>query len=218
MSTDAILCFSRASLQSDWLPEQGALAISWEALHRWLSTQCHWCWMERAAAEEDPCWKQPIPYVLACDSRGHIAAYRRRGTERRLHGLWSLGIGGHVEGVDAHADLGETLLACARREIQEELQCAPDALQFLGILNEEQTAVGHVHWGLVFKVHIADPPAFTADLGHLCWLSPEDAMTLPLECWSRLAMELLARKSKLATADDAPEKSLSSNANPGGEP
>ena len=56
--------------------------------------------LPRSAAERDPDFKQLIPYA-ALRHRDKVFAYRRGGgAETRLHGRWSIGIGGHVNPAD----------------------------------------------------------------------------------------------------------------------
>ena len=56
---------------------------------------------ERDAVEEDPSLKQVIPYAVIARAGG-IFCFRRsnRGGERRLFGLRSIGVGGHVNPED----------------------------------------------------------------------------------------------------------------------
>jgi predicted NUDIX family phosphoesterase len=131
--------------------------------------------VERAVAEQTPAWKQWIPYcVLRCRSAvasPHEGLEPARGTldgvfrvertsgqgEARLHGAWSIGLGGHVEPVDRGdgdgtehgAGFFERALA---RELAEELRLGTSlpAPRFVGLLNDEQTPVGRVHAGLVY--------------------------------------------------------------------
>ncbi len=187
----SILVVARRAIPPAWLPGEGAVALPWEVLAAWLE-RAPWAWRPREAVEEDPAWKQPIPYVLLQAPDGRLAAYPRRGSEARLHGLWSVGLGGHVERADGGTPLS-AIRACARRELREEagLALAPS---FLGCINEERTAVGAVHWGLVFVAQ-ADPAWLRAgeELAGLCWVHPEDARALGLERWSLLALSLLEK-------------------------
>jgi predicted NUDIX family phosphoesterase len=124
----------------------------------------------RPAAEANPAWKQWIPYcVLRCAAAGTAAdagardagvflVRRTRGqSEARLHGAWSIGLGGHVEPVDA-TGAGAAFFACAlRRELSEELDLRGLALpepRFVGVLNDDATEVGAVHAGLVYVVDV----------------------------------------------------------------
>jgi len=193
-----ILILERAAMPDNWLPHEGILPLSWSALCREISScDLRWRWMPRSEAENDPCWKQPIPYILLRDRNKMVALYQRCGTESRLDGCCSVGVGGHVERVDDAGSLPETLLACARRELAEEiLGCRAD-LHFLGMINEEITAVGRVHWGLLFTANLTEPVVASNELGELRWLPPKQAATLELEIWSRLALKLQIQQGGL---------------------
>ena len=195
MREQEILVFDREAVPTAWLPEEAALPLPWPELTAWLTGAVSaGRWMGREQAEADPRWKQPIPYLVLRDPTGAVAAYRRSGSEGRLHGLWSVGVGGHVERCDETASLAGTLLACARRELAEELHLAAGAAEpgpFLGLVNEELTEVGRVHWGLVFEVRCKERPRPGSELRDLRWLPPAEALALPLERWSRLALALL---------------------------
>ncbi len=206
MTRHHILCFSRAALPADWLPETGHLALPWPRLLDTLAPQCTTLWLPRDRAEHDIRWKQPIPYVLIEDRTGHLALYQRQGSEARLHGLWSLGVGGHVERIDERPGLGDTLLACAWREVEEELGEPPRELRFLGLINEEKSTVGQVHWGLVFHARIDGSPRHSPELGPVHWHEP-DSIGQPLELWSRLALQLYR---KLAVSPGATGPPLTS--------
>src|SRR5208337_4189957 len=61
----------------------------------------HLVYLNRSAAEQNKRYKQLIPYVLLM-CQGRILRYRRgkAGGETRLHGLYSVGIGGHISEED----------------------------------------------------------------------------------------------------------------------
>ena len=164
-------------------------------------------------AEQNPRWKQAIPYVLVCNGDTELAVYRRNGREKRLQGRYSLGIGGHIETMDEKPELGQTLLSCAHRELREELGTSPLKLDFLGLINEEQTAAGRVHWGLVFQASVSAKIPHSDDLGPLRWLSPQQAANLPLEHWSHLALSLREKHHKPVTPDKRATTNLSSTRN-----
>ncbi len=76
--------------------------------------------LPRPAAEVDPSYKQIIPYVSIL--RGdQVFATRRlsKGGENRLHGLVSLGVGGHITHSDEND--GNWMLVCLRREVEDEV-------------------------------------------------------------------------------------------------
>lgn len=113
----------------------------------------HGFFVERRHAETQPDLKQVIPY--ATFERGDDLFLMRRlgkGGEARLHGKLSVGVGGHINPVDGAAD---ALDAGLRREIEEEV--AVDGTwraEPAGVLNDDSTAVGAVHFGLVYRVFV----------------------------------------------------------------
>jgi predicted NUDIX family phosphoesterase len=119
----------------------------------------------RAPAEVDPSLKQLIPYcTITCGDETLCVERLRTQGERRLHGLLSIGIGGHVEPRDAGPG---RLRRALDRELQEELVLPdlgdPLPTAFLGLLNDDANPVGAVHAGLVFRLAIA--PARRAEVG-----------------------------------------------------
>src|SRR2546422_11719117 len=104
----------------------------------------------RAGVEEDPSFKQIIPYLLV-RHRGRLFLVQRstEGGETRLHGKYSIGVGGHINrgGVEGAQDV---LDAGMKREMEEELlvrgtwQARPG-----GVLKDASNPVGQGRFGLV---------------------------------------------------------------------
>ena len=107
--------------------------------------------VERAAAETEPLWKQVIPYcILRRGDDVFVTTRLPAQGEKRLHGLRSIGIGGHVNPADGGED---RLLAGLRREVEEEVELEPGwVARPLGLVNDDTTEVGSVHVGLVFGI------------------------------------------------------------------
>jgi predicted NUDIX family phosphoesterase len=157
-------------------------------------------WLPRSVAETDPTHQQWIPYGLIREPSGRWACYRRRGTETRLIGSRSLGIGGHINPVDAPAagvggaPWGALFWNGFLRELAEELPDAvPGSSRFLGLIREAQSPVGRVHLGVVF-LHLTSRalPMDPGELAPLEWVEdPEAPECADLELWSHLAVELL---------------------------
>lgn len=135
--------------------------------------------VDREQAERTPAWKQWIPYcMLRCGDwspegdprhRGVLLVQRtRRGGEARLHGSWTIGLGGHIEPVDAdrldraRIDPKAFFQAALQRELDEEL-VLPEAplppAELLGLINDDSTEVGSVHAGLVYSLDVGMPLA-----------------------------------------------------------
>ncbi len=203
-TAEMVLCSRTADLPAAWLPEAGCIPLSEDQLKATLAP-IRPVWLPRSQAETDASYKQWISYTLLADPHGRWAAYPRQGSETRLHGNWSLGIGGHVNPVDQPAVVvpGDSLWSRLlwngfQRELAEEY---PSAVQgqsrFLGLIHEHLTPVGRVHLGAVFLHRTALPPAPpSAELSGLVWLDPAllDTPAWPLdrfELWSRLALDLV---------------------------
>ncbi|MCU0863277.1 MAG: hypothetical protein MUC36_05775 [Planctomycetes bacterium] len=132
--------------------------------------------VDRPTAERTPAWKQWIPYcVLRCGgpdwpslpaaARGVFVVQRTSGqSEARLHGAWSIGLGGHIEPLDRRTGPGAAFFAAAlHRELTEELDLGGIELpapRLLGLINDDSTEVGQVHAGLAYAV---DLPLALAD-------------------------------------------------------
>ncbi len=113
----------------------------------------HGLYRRRAEVEEDPRFKQIIPYGVV--RRGdEVFVFQRLGGggEARLHHLYSLGVGGHIN----RADVGEEdpLEVGMERELEEELEfLGPREVRWIGVLNDDRNPVSAVHFGLVYEVH-----------------------------------------------------------------
>jgi predicted NUDIX family phosphoesterase len=112
--------------------------------------------IDRAEAEEDPSFKQIIPYcVLVHD--GRICVYERgvTGGEKRLAKKASIGIGGHINPVDVTSEDGYFDRAAyenaVTRELREELRIGSNITlrRVAGVINDDSNPVGSVHLGIV---------------------------------------------------------------------
>jgi len=119
----------------------------------------------REEVEDDPGFKQLIPYVIFrhTDELGRQTVFQyTRGSgmgEGRLHRKHSVGIGGHISAVDANSG-GDTTPyeEGMRRELQEEVRIdTPYASRCVGLINDDQTEVGSVHLGVVYLFEVEQP-------------------------------------------------------------
>ena len=156
--------------------------------------------MDRGKAENDPSFKQIIPYALF-HHNGKYLHYTRgeSGGESRLHAQGSVGVGGHINPVDERADpLGKaTYLAGVEREIDEELNITGGHQnRIVGLLNDDINDVGKVHLGVVhiFDLESEDVTSAEDALANLAFQSPEDLkgkLHGSLETWSRFCVDEL---------------------------
>ena len=150
--------------------------------------------IERRYAETHPEFKQPIPYVAICQE-DKVLCLTRLSTqgEKRLHGKKSIGVGGHINPCDQSA--GDIFANACHRELHEELILPNDAALLLtpvGIINDDTSAVGAVHLGLVYSldasqldVSIRETDAMAGEFQTLSDLrSLASSSESPFETWS----------------------------------
>jgi len=121
----------------------------------------HTSYRPRGEVEQDPGFKQLIPYVIFrhVDDQGRATVFqytRGKGMgEGRLHSKRSVGIGGHISAVDAQPrSSGNPYEDGMRRELDEEVSIdTPYTARCVGLINDDRTEVGSVHLGVV---HIFD--------------------------------------------------------------
>ena len=103
---------------------------------------------DRAEINED--WRQTIPYVTFVDN-GRILVVKRteNQSEKRLHNLYSIGIGGHINDSDGK-DPTEAFKKGLFREIEEEIDAEIFDLKFIGLINDLSKEVSRVHIGFFY--------------------------------------------------------------------
>lgn len=159
----------------------------------------HHEYRRRGDMEQDPSFKQPIPYCLIVDAdTGKIFAYQRgtkveTTTESRLHGKWSLGLGGHID--DDHKGDIEPLKISLMRELEEEIGLTnPHQVDVLGYINDDSNDVGQVHLGVVYRVVVKDPQITLSDeiaTGQFYTVEElrEEFANADVETWSRILFD-----------------------------
>jgi predicted NUDIX family phosphoesterase len=156
--------------------------------------------MDRGKAEDDPSFKQLIPYALFHHNGKYLHYTRgKSGGESRLHAQGSVGVGGHINPVDERADpLGKaTYLAGVEREIDEELNITGGHQnRIVGLLNDDSNDVGKVHLGVVhiFDLESEDVTSAEDALANLAFQSSDDLtgkLHGSLETWSRFCIDEL---------------------------
>ncbi len=203
---ERVLCFERKLL--DELGVFQGLSLEVERYLPVLASSSHLLYLNRSEAEHDKRYKQLIPYVLLiCGDK--ILRYRRGkgGQETRLHGLCSVGVGGHISEEDHGlftSDRGYQ--EGMRRELMEEVGVDAASEPPLAAINDDSTEVGQVHFGVVHVVRVSDESIAGGRSGIV---GPEfvrmaDAIknASGTESWSRFCLErleaLLAKAGSLA--------------------
>lgn len=210
---ERVLCFERQLLEKPGVFQ--GLSLDIDKYLPVVTAPEHILYLNRSEAENDRRYKQLIPYVLVlCHDR--ILRYRRGkgGQETRLHGLYSVGIGGHISEED------NGLFSSAfgyhegmRRELKEEVAVEEVNEAAVAVINDDSTDVGYVHFGVVHVLHVANENVAGRRSGIVSpeFIPVEAAAKDPsvYESWSRFCVEnlgLLLAKSAAAVKAALPPR------------
>jgi predicted NUDIX family phosphoesterase len=167
----------------------------------------------RGDVEDDPTFKQVIPYVVVCDRKDRFLVYNRgeEGGEKRLANKWSIGFGGHVGREDCRGDFPPALPGttqrfmqyAAMRELTEELEGWPVphavtgdapvsyeavAMFNLAFIQLEDTPVNSVHFGVVMKafcdLRYPEEIGPKSEIAEVKWVNRQDLFNYEMEDWS----------------------------------
>lgn len=224
MKQEKILCIARKNLEQAVDLHAGIVPLSSIEANQ-LFSSIPYCFIDRNIAEHDSSFKQVIPYCILQNEQGDFFVYDRKGSESRLHGFSSLGIGGHINETDTGTDLFSIIISGATRELIEELPSLRDILPALfqklvsaqqdallvqhapsivmhGLINEELSTVGSVHVGLVIGLVVSAEMIVDVDteLFEWRWVSAQELRLDSFETWSQLAYRLLLAKHAKITA------------------
>jgi len=192
---ERVLCFERKLLE-DLGVFQG-LSLDVDRYLPVVTASKNITYRNRSEAELDRRYKQLIPYVLVL-CNGKILRYRRGkgGGEKRLHGLYSVGIGGHISEEDNGLFTNAVCYhESMRRELMEEVAIDEGKEAAVALINDDSSDVGYVHFGVVHVLSVADEDVAGRRSGIL---APEfvpiaeaakDATEY--ESWSRFCLEQL---------------------------
>ncbi len=163
--------------------------------------------MPRSKAEKDPSYKQIIPYVImACD--GKYLSYVRgaKAGEKRLLGNMSIGIGGHINPIDADnsslfAYLYENYLTAVEREVAEEVSVETGhSDRIVALLNDDSNEVGSVHLGIVHYWVLNEPKVSKREqmITRMDFKTADELRKVrdTMETWSGLCVDKLGDMAK----------------------
>lgn len=157
--------------------------------------------LPRPAAEDDPDYKQIIPYLMLRHGE-RVLCYTRgkSGGEARLHARMSIGIGGHINDGDTHAEHFDqaSYLRAVERELHEELEITGAYRQkAVALLNDDSNDVGRVHLGVVHLIEVASSEIRPREdsIGDPVFLTAGELRGRRdrLETWSQICLEGLER-------------------------
>jgi predicted NUDIX family phosphoesterase len=194
MNKASILVIERKHIPEPLL-KQGFNPAS-ESLVKSLLENPQLFFMQRDLAENDPNYKQLIPYVVFQSPKGFFSYQRgKASSETRLRMLRSLGIGGHIEKEDG--DIGQnSYVKGLWRELKEEVGIDPsNNIKLLGFINDDSNDVGKVHLGIVhlYQLETSDLESKELNLTDCKFssISKIKEEEESFETWSRLLIPFL---------------------------
>ncbi|APA02786.1 MULTISPECIES: hypothetical protein [Bacillus] len=200
---EIILAAPRSDVfQNEMLTFQGVNSEDERIVNIMAQIEAHFFEIRRGDAEEDPRFKQPIPYVvIRRDDEVFVYERLAGGGESRLHNKLSLGFGGHMNPMEGAASFSEVLKQNTDRELAEELYIREEDKQnivTLGLINDDENDVGKVHIGILSALQLASAAQVEVKekdqiAGRWMKLSElkEENVYQRLEAWSQFVADIL---------------------------
>lgn len=197
MRDEMVLCFPRTLL--DEIGSFDGVSTNVSAYVPRILEAENTRFIPRSAAEDDPSFKQVIPYVLIRKGGSYLHYVRGKGSgEKRLVSLGSIGIGGHINHGDESLFLAglQFYEEALQRELHEELRMdGRFETRAIALINDDSTPVGRVHFGIVHVCELGDQnvakgEACITDLQFLT-VAELRARRDRMENWSQLCLDLL---------------------------
>lgn len=156
----------------------------------------HWGeFRPRSSVESEPEWQQVIPHLVVRDGPRILTMRRlRAGSEPRLRGQVTLGVGGHINASDGDRELAWR--AGCLREWGEEVVCDQDlAGRAVGLLKDDAGAVGQVHLGVLILVDAGRAAVAVRERdkleGRMASVDELGVYYLEMETWSQFVYDAL---------------------------
>lgn len=156
----------------------------------------------RNLLEDNPDYKQIIPYaVINCGDMVYVFRRLNKQTEKRLHNLYSLGVGGHMNPNGMSLDTAY-LHSQLQREMNEEVNIHADckiiSLKPLGFINDDTNDVGKVHLGVLYSIELSNTDIEIREKEKMTgeWIPKGQLgeLYIRMETWSQLYCNLVGVK------------------------
>ena len=153
---------------------------------------------KRSELEEDPSFKQIIPYAIISNKESFFLFKRTsRQTEKRLHNKFSLGVGGHMNQSNSKESKEQYIINELKRELFEEIKllngCLIEDVEFIGFINDDTIPVGSVHIGLLYNIHVSNKDVVIneTDMMTADWIDKPDLAEFyeGMETWTKIAFD-----------------------------
>jgi predicted NUDIX family phosphoesterase len=152
----------------------------------------------RSELEEDPSFKQIIPYAIISNKNSFYLFRRSSGQrEKRLHNKFTLGAGGHMNPGGSSEPDEQYLIGELKRELFEEVKLLNGSLiedvEFIGFINDDTIPVGRAHIGLLYNIHVSNQEVYINETDKMTaeWV---EKSILPefyegMETWTKIAFD-----------------------------
>ena len=201
------------------LPREVALGpVPWHGIRRegvgevLAAIPRHGRFLPRSEVEDDDRWQQVIPHLVVSSGQ-RVLAMRRlsRGSERRLRGQVTLGVGGHINSEDGPLELAFRN-GCLREWAEEVISPEPAAGRLVGLIKDGAGEVGRVHLGVLVMVTAGEGGVTIREddklEGRLLTVPELEVLYLEMETWSQFVYDHLLRAGGDHLPDRGPEITL----------
>jgi predicted NUDIX family phosphoesterase len=153
---------------------------------------------KRSELEEDPSFKQIIPYAIISNGDSFYLFKRRSGQrEKRLHNKFTLGAGGHMNPGKSKEPDEKYLIDELKRELSEEVRllngCVIEGIEFIGFINDDTIPVGRFHTGLLYHIRVPNKEVYINETDKLTaeWIEKSSLAEYyeEMETWSRIVLD-----------------------------
>jgi len=164
--------------------------------------------LRRSELEEDPSFKQIIPYAIISNKEPERSGARQsqsfylfkrtsKQTEKRLHNKFSLGVGGHINPNDSMESKEQYLIDELKRELYEEVRllngCLIEDIEFIGFINDDTISVGSVHIGLLYNIHVSNKEVYINETDKMTadWIDKSNLIDFyeSMETWTKITFD-----------------------------
>ena len=179
--------------------EKGLIKENSEVLKRIIQ---YGLFRKRSELEEDPSFKQIIPYAIISNKESFYLFKRTsQQTEKRLHNKFSLGVGGHMNPGNTKESKEQYLIDELKRELFEEVKllnaCLIEDIEFIGFINDDTIPVGRVHIGLLYNIHVSNKDVVINETDKMTadWIDKPDLVEFykGMETWTRITFDYYIR-------------------------
>ena len=164
--------------------------------------------LRRSELEEDPSFKQIIPYAIISNKEPERSGVRQsqsfylfkrtsKQTEKRLHNKFSLGVGGHMNPNNSMESKEQYLIDELKRELYEEVKllngCLIEDIEFIGFINDDTISVGSVHIGLLYNIHVSNKEVYINETDKMTadWIDKPNLAEFydGMESWTKITFD-----------------------------